>query len=921
MSEVNNEAQLEKSLIEKLIKQGYEYVEIKNEANLYKNLKKQLEKLNNISLSEDEFEKIKIHLDGGTVFDKSKKLRKIFSFKREKETIYIKFLNDENYSKNIFQVSNQINTKTDTNKKFRYDVTILINGFPLMQIELKRKGMGIKTAFDQIKKYKLHSYTGLFRYIQIFAISNGVNTKYFANNNKINDLKFEFTFFWKDNENNNIKELHDFADTFLNRFHLLKIISKYMVHNETKKIIMVFRAYQYYAVEKIIDRALNTNKNGYIWHATGSGKTLTSFKASQILEKEEKIDKIIFVVDRLDLDSQTIEEFNKFSNDSIDRTNNTKTLVNQLNRNKKLILTTIQKLNRAINIRRYSKIMDKIKDKKIVFIFDECHRSQSGTLHRDIRRFFTNAQYFGFTGTPIFNKNSKGGLRTTEELFGELLHSYTIKNAIEDNNVLKFSIDYIGAWKRRNGLDIDVYDIDKREAMEKPSRLESIAKHILEIHQMKTNESKFNGLFAVSFKEVAAKYYNIFKTLDHNYKIATIFSIEENDDVTDNNFAKKTLKEAIEDYNQLFNANYDVDISFNEYHENVSERFKSKEIDILIVVDMFLTGFDSQLLNTLYCDKKLEYHNLIQAFSRTNRVYDVTKPYGNIVCYRYLKEEVREALKLFSQEDSYDGVVSVTYEEYLEKFEERVFELRDLVPTYKDVDKLKSETEKKEFVNIFKKLLKLLNVMTPFVEFAYDDLTITKEEIESYKSKYLDIYDEVMRGIKGGAGGKTSVLEDLDFEIELIDHDEINVDFIIKLIEELDYSSPSYKKSKKEIFNYMKQNPVLRSKIKLIDKFIAENMPNDENHPFVKIDDVEYNLGKFLDCEKAIAINNIAKDESLDEIKLKKLIEKYEFSGKFKDNDIEDTFKESVSFLEKIDKIERIENSIEELVEKFNFKS
>jgi len=914
---IEYEAQMEERLINKLVEKGYEYVDL-NKKDLFDNLKNQIEKLNNITLSEKEFEDIKIELSKGDVFDKSKRLRQPYSFKRNNETLWINFLDTENLDNNIFQVSNQINT--GVNKKFRYDVTILINGFPLTQIELKRRGIKINAAFKQIKKYKLHSYKELFKYIQLFVISNDVNTKYFANSNKISELKFEFTFFWKKRDNTNITDLNEFSDTFLDKYHLAKMISKYMVHNEVDRSIMVLRAYQYFAVEKIIKTA-EDGKGGYVWHATGSGKTLTSFKASQILEQQEDIDKILFVVDRKDLDTQTMEEFNKFSNNSIDKTDNTRTLVKQLKSNQKLILTTIQKLKNAVTIKRYGKLMEEFSNKKIVLIFDECHRSQSGTLHRDIKRFFKNAQLFGFTGTPIFKENAKNtDLRTTKEVFGDLLHFYTIKNAIEDKNILKFSIDYIGNWKRRNGLDIEVYDIDKREIMEKQERLELIAEHILKIHPMKTLNGMFNGLFAVSYTDVASKYYNIFKKLKTNYKIATIFSSEENDDATNKNFVRDTLKNAIKDYNIIFGTNFDIDKSFDEYHEDVSDRFKKKEIDILIVVDMFLTGFDSKLLNTLYFDKGLKYHNLIQAFSRTNRVDDLNKSHGNIVCYRFLKERVDSALKLFSNEDSIEEVFSKSYDDYLEELLEIVTKLRKITPTYKDVDKLKSENEQREFVSIFKNLLIVLTKMTPFVEFSYDDLNISNEEVESYKSKYLDIYDDVMNGIKKG---KTSILEDVDFEIELIAHDEINVDYILDLLEKLDFSSPKYKKSTKEIIDLMKKTPFLRSKIDLIEEFISKNSPKEDienlrgTHRY-KIENVYEEFERFFATKKVAEINELSRNEHLDEELVKKLVQDYEFTGKVKDEEIEATFTEKIGFLERVKKIERIETRIEELVERFS---
>ncbi|MGL6298270.1 MAG: type I restriction endonuclease subunit R, partial [Methanobacteriaceae archaeon] len=520
------------------------------------------------------FDKVLTHLEGGNVFDKAKKLRDKFPIQRDTEVIYLEFFNQENWCKNNFQVANQI--KMVNKYQNRYDVTILINGLPLVQIELKRRGKEIKEAFNQIKRYTIHSFNkGLFHYIQIFVISNGVNTKYFANG-KIDELKFEYTFYWKNKENENISRLSDFAETFLERCHLSKMVARYIVLNETNRNLMVLRAYQYYAVEAIVHRALETSNNGYVWHTTGSGKTLTSFKASQILAREESIDKVIFVVDRRDLDNQTVSEFNKFSNNSVDGTDNTRMLVKQLKGNDKLIVTTIQKLTRAIAQKRHKNAMESVKDKKIVMMFDECHRSQFGLWHKQIKEFFNNIQFFGFTGTPIMAVNANNG-KTTADLFEERLHSYLIKDGIKDHNVLGFSVDYVSTYKNKSIEDEEVEDIDKKEVFLSDERLKLVCEYIVENHNKKTYDKEFNALFAVSSIELALKYYNMFKSLGHYLNIATIFSYNPNGEIEGDLHNRDRLEICIDDYNNMFKTNFSTD-SFSEYYIDVSKKFKNRQI-------------------------------------------------------------------------------------------------------------------------------------------------------------------------------------------------------------------------------------------------------------------------------------------------------------------------------------------------------
>jgi type I restriction enzyme R subunit len=608
-----SEAMLENNLMSKLKEMGYEEINIHNENALKENLKLQLEKFNNTTLTDKEFNKILIHLESGNVFTKAEKLRDSYELDREDGTKYIRFLNKKDWCENYFQIANQITFERKYSN--RYDVTILINGLPLLQIELKKRGMPIKEAFNQISRYHKHSYRGLFGYIQIFVISNGVNTKYFANNK---DQTFKFTFSWKDKENNNINQLDKFAEIFLEPCHLSKMIGQYIVLNQTEKKLMVFRAYQYYAVEALVDRAINTNLNGYIWHTTGSGKTLTSFKVSEILANEPNIDKVIFVVDRINLDYQTTNEFNSFAPDSVDGTDNTISLIKTLKSKSKLIITTIQKLNIAVTRRKKS--INNVADKKIVLIFDECHRSQFGDMHRNITNFFNNIQYFGFTGTPIYSVNANDK-RTTHDIFGKQLHNYVIKDAIADDNVLGFSVEYWGKGYVDNVDDKKVISIDKKEYLESSGRLNKIVDFILSKHKQITYDKEFNALFAVSSIDILKRYYEIFKTKKSDLKIATIFSFNPNEELEpDDQHSRDFLENAISDYNALFETNFSTE-DFGNYYVDVSKRSKNKEIDILLVVDMFLTSFDSKFLNTLYVDKNLKYHNLIEVSTQLFFVY------------------------------------------------------------------------------------------------------------------------------------------------------------------------------------------------------------------------------------------------------------------------------------------------------------
>ncbi|MDQ6954934.1 MAG: type I restriction endonuclease subunit R, partial [Mariprofundaceae bacterium] len=601
-----SEQALEDALIEQLETLGYDYVCLPDGVAVKSNLKAQLEKHNQTTFSDTEFKQILNHLDKGNVFERAKILRDKMCLTRDNgESFYLNFLEQQEWCQNEYQVSNQITI--EGSYKNRYDITLLVNGLPLVQIELKRRGLELKEAFNQINRYQRHSFgasNGLFQYVQLFVISNGVNTKYYANNRK---QSFKQTFYWADVDNNPIKQLDAFAKVFLEKCQVSKMISKYIVLNETNKILMVLRPYQYYAVEAIVERVKQSRKNGYIWHTTGSGKTLTSFKAAQILMDLPKVHKVMFVVDRKDLDYQTNKEFNAFSKGSVDGTSNTNALVKQFSGDTKLIVTTLQKLNTAISKSRYQKAMEPLKDKRIIFIFDECHRSQFGDTHKRINAFFNKPQMFGFTGTPIFADNAsknQHGSRTTKDLFGDRLHRYVITDAIRDENVLKFSIEYVGRYKKKedslNNIDIDVEGVDTKELMESPKRLEKITDYIIANHERKTHSKDFTAMFCVSSVDVLTQYYDLFQAKkeagEHKLRIATIFSYTANEDDKDadgliedidplaglsegrivNQHSRDKLEAYIANYNQMFGTKFSTrdSQSYYNYYNDIGKRVR-----------------------------------------------------------------------------------------------------------------------------------------------------------------------------------------------------------------------------------------------------------------------------------------------------------------------------------------------------------
>ncbi len=894
-----SEQTLENNLIQQLVSQGFDRVSIETESELLANLKRQLEKHNKTDFTDNEFSKILNHLNKGNVFERAATLRDKFNLKRDDDsTLYVDFIEQIEWCQNQYQVTNQVTMKGEYEN--RYDVTILINGLPLVQVELKRRGLELKEAFNQTNRYQRHSYgsgTGLFQYIQLFVISNGVNTKYYVNNRK---QSFKQTFFWSDKDNQAVTQLESFTKTFLEKCHLSKMITKYIVLNQTDKILMVLRPYQYFAVEAIIDKVKNSVHNGYIWHTTGSGKTLTSFKAAQILTNLPNVDKVVFCVDRKDLDYQTAKEFNSFSEGSVDSTDNTRKLVQQFGDDTKLIVTTIQKLNTAIMKDRYKSAMEPLKDKHIIFIFDECHRSQFGDTHKRITEYFNHYQMFGFTGTPIFVENvtnNQHGKRTTKDLFDECLHKYVITDAIRDENVLKFSVEYISTFKQHDIVqDLEVQNIDTKEVMEAPQRLEAIVDYIIANHDRKTHAREFTGMFCVSSVDILTAYYDLFQAKktagEHSLRIATIFSYAANEEDKDANdgipeettdmtgmklnlHSRDKLESYIGDYNAMFGTRYTTkdSKSFYNYYNNIAKRVKAKEVDILLVVNMFLTGFDSKPLNTLYVDKNLKHHGLIQAFSRTNRIMGDKKSQGNIVCFRNLKQATDDAISLFSDKNAKDTIIMEPYENYVSQFNEALEALRKIAPDVDSVNDLESEEDKFSFIKAYRELMRVYNVLATFTDFEFEDLAIDDQEYVDYGSKYLDLYDSVKsdRQIE-----KVSILNDVDFELELIHRDDINVTYILILLGQLkDAPKKEVESRKKNIIDMLAGDVGMRSKKELIEKFIHESLPEIQNGG-----EVEARFKQFWKEQDRAEIERMCSEEGLDQEKVKKLISSYLFTEK-----------------------------------------
>lgn len=931
------EQELENNLIAQLQTLGFEKVRIDDEDALLINLKKQLEKHNKILLSDLEFRQILNKLAKGNIFDKAKILRgKVDYIKDNGDVGYIELINQIQWCKNQYQVTNQVTMKGKYTN--RYDVTLLVNGLPLVQIELKRRGLEMKEAFNQTNRYHRHSFSagfGLFGYLQLFIISNGVNTKYYANN-PVNKRDFKQTFFWADKANKKITQLSEFAAVFLEKCQLSKMITKYIVLNESENMLMALRPYQYYAVEAIVQQVLNTEKFGYIWHTTGSGKTLTSFKTAQILTGSPHVHKVVFVVDRKDLDYQTINEFNSFSEGSVDATNNTQKLVDQFADDTPLIVTTLQKLNTAISKDKYLASMTALQDKRMIFIFDECHRSQFGDTHNRIKDFFHNVQMFGFTGTPIFVVNAAKnalGKRTTKDLFGECLHKYVITDAIRDQNVLKFSIEYIRTVRQKDGIaDIEVEAIDTAEVMEAPARLNNITNYILANHARKTHSREFTALFCVSNVKTLMAYYQLLKEKkeagEHNLKIGTIFSYAANEDDSDangfietdvmpdaddktiNKHSREKLDEYIADYNKMYGTNYSTD-NFYGYYKDIGKRVKKREVDILLVVNMFLTGFDSKSLNTIYVDKNLKYHGLIQAYSRTNRIMGQKKSQGNVVCFRNLKPATDKAIELFANKDAIEDIILAPYEDYTKRFAEAVENLYSITPTVESVDALLTEEDEAKFIQAFRELIRIKNVLECFTEFTFDDLPMDEQIFADFKSKYLDLYDKV----KGNSEKeKVSILDDIDFELELIRRDTVNVSYIISLLQNLQNAQPAeQEKQRKTILNILDTETQLRSKKELIEQFITTTFPN-----IPKGGDIGQEFETYWSEQKQKAIEELSKNESLDLEGLQKVIGNYLFTEKTPmRDDVIGILKERPKLQERSTISERILTKIKAFVETF----
>lgn len=882
-----SEAELEKEFIRLLGEQGYEYITIHTEADLVTNLRTQLEKLNGYTFTESEwkrfFENNIANANEGIV-EKTRKIQTdhVQVLKRDDGTsknIYL--IDKKNIHNNFMQVINQY-TEDGGKHDTRYDVTILVNGLPLIHVELKRRGVAIREAFNQIKRYQRDSFwagSGLYDYVQIFVISNGTHTKYYSNTTRNSHIKemsenakksskktsnsFEFTSYWADGNNKVISDLVDFTKTFFAKHSILNILTKYCVFT-SEDLLLVMRPYQIVATERILNRievSSNYKKEGsvdaggYIWHTTGSGKTLTSFKTAQLASQLPYIDKVLFVVDRKDLDYQTMREYDRFEKGAANSNTNTSVLTKQLeDSNARIIITTIQKLDVFI---RKNKTHD-IYTKHVVLIFDECHRSQFGDMHLAIIKHFKKYHIFGFTGTPIFavNASTSGNpnLKTTPQAFGDKLHTYTIVNAINDGNVLPFRIDYVNTVKTKENIkDSQVRAIDIEKAMSAPERIREIVKYTLENFEKKTMRNSFyslkgqrvagfNSIFAVSSIPACMKYYNEFKRqLEEMHKsmnIATIFSFSANEDDPEDGLleegfdtdsldqsSRDFLESAIADYNKAFSTNFDTSSDkFQYYYKDLSMKMKNREIDLLIVVNMFLTGFDATTLNTLWVDKNLKQHGLIQAFSRTNRILNSVKTYGNIVCFRDLEQEVVDAISLFGDKDAEGIVLLKNFDAYYYGYDEDGVHHPGFVELVDELTlrfplgiEIISETEQKEFIKLFGNILKLRNILSSFDDF---DMTekIPERDMQDYQSVYIDLWHELRNDDKAD---KENINDDIEFEIELIKQVEVNIDYILMLVAKYHDSNCQDKEILASITKAVNSSIELRSKKELIDSFVA----------------------------------------------------------------------------------------------------
>ena len=945
------EEELEEGFIKQLTEQGYEYINIKNENDLIKNLRKQLEKLNDYTFTENEWDNFfhnTIANGNEKIEHKTFKIQeeRIFILKQDNgETKNIYLIDADNIYNNNLQVINQYKEES-SEKKARYDVTILINGLPMVHIELKRRGVNIREAFNQINRYGEENFwagSGLYQYVQLFVISNGTNTKYYSNTTRYRHIKnserqvktsntFEFTSFWADARNKIIPDLVDFTKTFFSKFTLLNILTKYCVFT-SDKALLVMRPYQIAAAEKIINKIILSENHkirskkesgGYIWHTTGSGKTLTSFKTATLARSLHFVDKVLFVVDRKDLDYQTMKEYDKFQKGAANSNTSTKILKEQLEKDDvKIIITTIQKLSRFIQKNENHEVYKK----HIVMIFDECHRSQFGEMNEKIKKAFKNYNIFGFTGTPIFKKEKDDekypNLKTTENAFGEKLHTYTIVDAIRDKNVLPFRIDYINTVKEAKDFeDKKVKGINTDDVLLNDERIRLIVKYIIEHFDQKTyrnsnnaayshdiivnvedmakskhntvKEKKekrevkgFNSIFAVSSIKAAKKYYKEFQKqiseTSSNLKVATIFSFVQNDNndnyddtIQEENFEPKNLDEdsreflesAIKDYNQIFKTNYDTsDEKFENYYKDVSLQMKNNRIDILIVVNMFLTGFDAPTLNTLWVDKRLQMHGLIQAFSRTNRILNSVKTFGNIVSFINLEENTNKALSVFGDKDANSIALLKTYKDYFNGYDENgehvlgYTEIVDLLKTKFPINEaIVTEEDKKLFIKLFGDLLKIRNTLSAFDSFREDREKILSDiDFQDYSGKYSDLYTEITQSKEKDKNNPEieNIQDDVVFEIELIKQVEVNIDYILLIVAR--YKNEN--KDKDTIIEHVRKlinaGIELRSKRELIENFINQMNASDT--------DVQEEFYQYVKKEKEKDLIQIIKDENLKE--------------------------------------------------------
>ena len=921
-----SEAELERELIANLVAQGYERADFKTSDELYANLKVQIERLNNITFSDSEWERFLIeYLDAPNegMIEKTRKIQEdyIYDFIFDDGHLKnIKIIDKKNIHNNYLQVVNQV--VGGARNENRYDVTILVNGLPLVHIELKKRGALVQEAYYQIHRYIKDSFNldhSLYKFVQIFVISNGTYTKYFANTTAKNKDNYEFTCEWADAKNVVIRDLVDFTKTFFEKRVVLEVLTKYCVFDVTDALL-IMRPYQIAATERILwkikssyesKKAGTAEAGGFIWHTTGSGKTLTSFKTAKLATNLDFIDKVIFVVDRKDLDYQTMKEYQKFQEDSVNGSKDTKELKKSIEKDdNRIVVTTIQKLNEFVKKNPNHPIYDK----HCVLIFDECHRSQFGDAQKNIRKSFKKYYQFGFTGTPIFPENSLKG-DTTSGIFGAQLHCYVITDAIRDGKVLKFKVDYnnISPKFKDSEMEMDEEKLKKAEKkmLMHPERISEITKYILKVFNTKTYRNEFydkknrrlngfNAMFAVQSVESAKLYYEEFQKQQESLpeekrlKVATIFSFAANEEPSSlgeieeegfettamNSTAKEFLKKVIDDYNNVFKTNYTVDgQGFQNYYKDLSQKVKDKDIDLLIVVGMFLTGFDAPTLNTLFVDKNLRYHGLIQAFSRTNRILNKTKAFGNIVCFRNLERATEDAIKTFGDENSVNVILEKSYDEYINGFKDnetgKTFKgyieiCEELIAKFPDPTEIELEADKKEFVQLFGELLKAENILRNFDEFQNFEKIISERQMQDMKSVYVDIRESFLNERRSREAEAQQIdFSDVEFQIDLLKTDEINLDYILNLIMKKAKESKDIEHLKDEIRRVIKSSLGTRAKEDLVMDFISKKrlseLQNDDN-----IIETFYNFAK---REKEEKINQLIAEENLNE-KAYRFIEK-----------------------------------------------